>query len=454
MKTLHVTFGFLPDPPGGTELYVKALAQHLETLGVEAIIAAPGRRDGSYRYEGLRVRRFGTESSALDLSELYGEGDPRAAAAFERILDTERPDVVHQHALTAACSVQLVRRVRQRGLPVVFTYHTPTTSCQRGTLMEWGRAPCDGRLDVARCTACTLHGLGVGRGVSQLLSRTPEAAGELLSRAGFSGGAWTALRMSSLVRRHHDSVAALFSLTDLFVALTPWVHAVLRANGVPESRIVASPHGVPRATTSGPVRRREPSEALRVAHLGRLEPSKGTRLLIQALRAQPSGSIELDLFGIIQSAADANRGRKLRALAEGDARIRFLAPLSHADVVPRLADYDLVAVPSQGLETGPLVVLEAFAAGVPVIGSAIGGIADKVTHGVNGLLVEPHDSAAAWGAALTRCAHDAALVAELRRGVRPPRSMADVARQMQTVYRGVLDRARGASLPSTLEEPA
>ena len=56
-------------------------------------------------------------------------------------------------------------------------------------------------------------------------------------------------------------------------------------------------------------------------------------------------------------------------------------------VIDRLSRYHVVAVPSQWMETGPLVILESFAAGVPVIGSALGGIADKVDDGVSGLLL-------------------------------------------------------------------
>jgi len=93
-----------------------------------------------------------------------------------------------------------------------------------------------------------------------------------------------------------------------------------------------------------------------------------------------------------------------------------------------------VVVPSQGMETGPLVVLEAFAAGVPVLGSALGGIPDKVRDGVDGLLVDPYHAVEAWRAALLRVGADRDLVAALTRGVRPPRSMAEVAREMRAIY--------------------
>jgi len=95
-------------------------------------------------------------------------------------------------------------------------------------------------------------------------------------------------------------------------------------------------------------------------------------------------------------------------------------------------------VPSQLLETGPLVVLESFAAGVPVIGSALGGIAEKVVGGVNGLLVSPHDSVQAWQDVLGRCAGDRALLQRLRTGIAPPRSLEAAAREMHELYTAVL----------------
>jgi glycosyltransferase involved in cell wall biosynthesis len=102
-----------------------------------------------------------------------------------------------------------------------------------------------------------------------------------------------------------------------------------------------------------------------------------------------------------------------------------------------LSGYDLVAVPSQWLETGPLVVLEAFAAGRPVIGSALGGIADKVRDGIDGLLVTPYDSAEAWATRLATCAAEPDLVSRLTAGVRRPRELAAVASEMDAVYRRV-----------------
>jgi glycosyltransferase involved in cell wall biosynthesis len=93
-------------------------------------------------------------------------------------------------------------------------------------------------------------------------------------------------------------------------------------------------------------------------------------------------------------------------------------------------------VPSRWMETGPLVVLESFAAGTPVIGSDLGGIAEWVQHEQNGLLVA-FDDIVAWTNALRRCASDRTLLARLREGVGAPRTMKDVAREMAKLYKQI-----------------
>jgi len=107
-----------------------------------------------------------------------------------------------------------------------------------------------------------------------------------------------------------------------------------------------------------------------------------------------------------------------------------------------MREYHAVTVPSQCLETGPLVILEAFAAGVPVIGSKLGGIAELVTDRVNGLLLEPY-SIEAWRNAFENLCRNSHQVNALRAGIRPPRRMADVAVDMRILYSEVLGDATG-----------
>lgn len=441
MKVLHVTFTYAPDPAGGTEVYVDGLSHALIRDGVECVVAAPGPRDDRYAIDGLAVRRFGCAPGEQSLDVLYGSGDPAASTAFDRVLADERPDVVHQHALSPACSTDLLRRAKRRGIPVVFTYHTPTVSCQRGTLLRWGHEPCSGILDETRCTPCVLDDLGLNPLVRGIVGAIPSAVGQQLGRRGMEGGVWTALRLRSLMETRLRETRELFDRVDRFVSLTPWVTQVLAANGVSPSRIVFSPHGVsiparPQAVQADVTSDRK--NPLRVAHLGRVDPTKGTAVLIRAVVSRPRLPLQLDIYGVQQSDEAAGHAKLLRQLAGDDPRIRFLPAVPHHAVIDTLGLYDVVAVPSQWVETGPLVVLEAFAAGVPVLGSELGGIADKIQHDVNGLLVPTYHVESAWASVIERCVRDAALLPRLREGVERPRSMASVARDMIQVYRDVL----------------
>ena len=205
--------------------------------------------------------------------------------------------------------------------------------------------------------------------------------------------------------------------------------------------------------TSRPCRRWGNGAPARLVHLGRADRFKGTDLLIRAFQATPGVDAVLDIYGIVQGERGGALMDQFRALAATDRRIRLLPGVPHADVGAILAEYHLVVVPSQWMETGPLVVLEAFAAGVPVLGSALGGVADKVLDGIDGVLVNPFDSHEDWSAALHRCAADHDLLQTLRSGVRPPRATEAVAREMRHLYRTLLESSSTEAMPRVINGP-
>lgn len=440
MKVLHVPFTFSPDPIGGTEVYVKSLSLAQREMGLDPVVAAPGIRTERYAIEGLAVHRFAVRDDVTDVRELYGAGDLGAARQFGRILDEEEPDLVHLHALTRGASLSVVREASRRRVPSVFTYHTPTVSCPRGTLLRWGREPCDGRVDGVRCTECRLESLGLPRIASRVLARVPAPLGRAIADHGLAGGAWTALAMRELLRLRDETFRACMAEVRHIVVVCEWARAVLGRNGVPGAKITVSragvQHHVAPARAQGVVARA--SDTLRAAFLGRLDATKGPDLVVKALRSAPDLRINLDIYGIVESAASDRYYRELIAAAAGDPRIVFRHPVPSTDVVALLQGYDVVVVPSRWLETGPLVVLEAFAAGTPVIGSQLGGIAELVSDGVDGLLVS-RDSPQAWREVLERVDRERELLVRLRHGIRPPRSMADAADDMMAVYRHVVE---------------
>lgn len=431
MKVLHLPFTYYPDPPGGTEVYVAALVRHLETLGISGVVAAPSSRPAveSYDVLGHRVHRFPVPQPR-DLRDMYGDGSAEAALAVRRIIEIERPDVVHMHAFTRGVSVRVAREARAAGLPLVFTYHTPTVSCQRGTLLRYGRIPCDGKILVTRCSACVAQQQGAGL-ASWLLALVPRPLGSLLGRLGLTGRLWAGLRLTELLGRRKRAFDELMDGAAVVVAVSDWVRDLLRRNDVPDARIVVSRQGTDAASASRRVRESNPPRPLRAVMLGRLDATKGLDVILEALALIPDAALQLDVFGVDQNGGGERSD--IERLVRRDRRVRLLPPFKAEDAARVIAEYDVTLVPSQVLETGPLVVLESFAAGVPVIGSRLGGIAERVRHGVDGLLVDAGDRTA-WSDALMRIIGEPGLLGRLASGVQSPRTMREVAEEMRRVY--------------------
>jgi glycosyltransferase involved in cell wall biosynthesis len=427
MKIIHVPYCFYPDPVGGTEIYVAGLASEQLRAGHEVMICASGRADAEYSYEGLAVRRFALDPGVRNVADLYGAGDARGAIRFGGILDEECPDVVHLHAFTRGASLRMVQEAKRRGIGTIFSYHTPTTSCLRGTLLHNGETVCDGLLDIQKCASCNLENLGVPQPLNKILGSLPIEMGRSLSEISPAGKLASALRMTEFVDLRHAAFRSLMREVDHVIALCDWTRDLMFRNGVPAEKVSLSRQGVSGAVPR-PVVAHQTSKTLRIAFLGRLAPEKGLSVLTAALRSVPEAKVTLDVFGVLQ-----NEANSMGTAAPVDSRIGYRAPLRRDELLSSLQRYDLVAVPSQWMETGPMVVMEAFAAGVPVIGSRLGGIAELVDHDVNGLLIEPR-SVQAWASAIAMLSEDRTILRRLRQGIRSQRTMRDAAREIEAIY--------------------
>jgi glycosyltransferase involved in cell wall biosynthesis len=233
------------------------------------------------------------------------------------------------------------------------------------------------------------------------------------------------------IQRKH-SVMQWFDAMDQVIVLCDWTQRLLRLNGVPEAQMKLVRHGLTQLPAAPPTR--VARGELKLAFFGRLDPTKGLHVVLEALALAPTLPVSLELFALGADAVGKYPDR-IRALVSRDARVSWRAPVPAADVPAVIAGFDALVVPSIGFETGPLVVLEAFAMGVPVIGSRLGGIAEWVIDGVNGLLATADDPSD-WQRVIECWASDAQLRSALALGIRSPRSMADVALENLIIYKG------------------
>ena len=178
----------------------------------------------------------------------------------------------------------------------------------------------------------------------------------------------------------------LLAAADAILVLTDRLADRLARSGVPAPRIRVVPVGIDLEAFRRPFPRPPSMDGRRwVVYVGRLVPEKGVRELVEALARAATSDAGLLVVG------DGPDRAPLEALAAslGVAhRVRFAGSVPHQDVAPYLQHADVAVLPSWYEERGR-VLLEAMAAGAPVVAARTGGIPATVRHGVNGLLVPP-----------------------------------------------------------------
>ena len=438
MKILHLPFGYFPDVCGGTEVYVSALSRELSELGHQACIAAPGKKLEQYIVEGIQVFRYPVNSELAD-SNRNGEGDPAAAGYVGEVLDQVKPDIVHLHALTSGVSLLVLREATKRNVKTVLTYHTPTVTCVQGTLLYKGQDVCDGVMDKARCTACSLYSLGLTASISGGLAHMPERLGDMAARSGFSGKALTALRRKEMVGLRHDTVRKVFAEVDHVIALCDWTEKLLQRNQMGVGKTSVIRHGLPHKVKKIPAQQIDVPEVfnkkrpLRLLYLGRISPEKGVDVIVKAMGELPVDvPVTLDIFGLQQDEGEFVKG--VIRQTEKNTRVTLHPPVSPGEVIPLMRCFHVQLVPSQLLETGPFVVLEALSSRTPVVGSRLGGIGEHITVGGDGILVDDFRCIKSWRDIFLLIVNASGKITEMRSLIKMPANFRFIAENHIEIY--------------------
>jgi glycosyltransferase involved in cell wall biosynthesis len=179
----------------------------------------------------------------------------------------------------------------------------------------------------------------------------------------------------------------------------------------------------------------------RFAFFGQLNPYKGSEVLLQAVELLEGGfDGHVWIFGANLEIQPIELRERVAALVERNRdRVTFAGAYRHSELPKLMAGIDWVVVPSVWWETGPIVVLEAFQHGRPVICSDIGGMSEKVTDGVSGLHFRTGD-ARHLAEVMTRAMETPGLWEKLREGIPadPPRWMADHVQILGDLYKELL----------------
>jgi glycosyltransferase involved in cell wall biosynthesis len=432
VKIVQAVPWYFPDSLGGTEIYVRALAGWLASRGHEVMIAAPKAglsKPEDYVHAGQHVFRYPIpeQPTREETQELRRT---RGTEWFDAELLRFRPDVVHFHTLGTGLGLSEARSASKLGARVILTSHSSTLgyTCQRGSLLRWGAEICDGIAAPRKCAACALQHRGMPRKVAQIFALFPAALSVHLPgpiAAGFG--------MPGVIRRNSLRQNELFSLLSAFVVLTEWARQILIANGAPAEKVVLNRLGISHAPA--PRMPRPVHKPIRVGYLGRFEDIKGVLELGAAFATLPKSlPIALEFRGPVRDEADRRILGELKSIIGADARVTFAPAVPSEEVPSILSTYDVLCCPSLCLEGGPTVALEAFAVGVPVIGTDLGGLAEIVQHDRSGWLFPPGDRSA-LAAILRRLASEGdAIVPQWRAQIPTVRTMAEVAADYLPLY--------------------
>ena len=182
------------------------------------------------------------------------------------------------------------------------------------------------------------------------------------------------------------------SLPDLVVLLAKVEETAYR-EFLPGQRIVVMPNAIDCAPYAAvPTVRSREEYPLRLVYVGRIAREKGLYETLQAIRLVAEMGLDARLTIAGQGAEEARLRRYAQALGMAS-RITFAGPVFGADKAKLFAQADAFVLPSYS-EGLPYALLEAMAAGMPVVATPVGAIPDVVTHGTHGFLVPARDGKA------------------------------------------------------------
>lgn len=412
MRILQVLHFFLPRHSAGTEVYTDSISRELKRRGHDVHLFFTEKVLSARNYELLHRDWHGLPCHVLINNLLYESFDEtfdNAAVehAFHRVLDLVKPDVVHfQHLMLL--SLSLPRIAFERGIRSMLTLHDFWLYCARfGQLMEHGQRDCPGPKP-SRCASCIgdfkFAQTSLQKKMISAIRWTKEVAGfdlapvvdawrgsrllggGLLSGRGGTpgdepGGASRALE--NQLKRREQMVGENIRHVRLFLAPSRLMRDRMTDFGLPGRRLRVLPLGVP----DFEVHARKPLEGRRpiFGFIGTLAPHKGVHLAIEAMRYL-KGHAELKIYG----RADYYPAyvEKLREQAAG-LHVRFMGAVPRASIGKAFAEIDALVMPSVWLENFPIIIQEARAAKVPVIASNLGGMAEAIEDGVDGVLFKP-----------------------------------------------------------------
>jgi glycosyltransferase involved in cell wall biosynthesis len=413
-KVLYVSHNHPEIRPGGAEAYALELHEAMRDGGEwESIFLArtgPPFSTASRYHEGTLLTGvndrdpgqyfFYTELSDYDWLLNSTSNKTTITTHFRDFLLAQQPDVVHfQHTLFIG--MEAIREVRN-SLPdaaIVYTLHEFLPICHRHgqMLRATDEEPCMEE-SPRRCHECF-----------------PEISPQ-----------------DFFMRKRF--VQSQMELVDLFIAPSKFLGERYVDWGIPEEKIRVEEYGRLPLGHAPPTARRKKRN--RFGFFGQFSHYKGVNVVLKAARRLAEDGVEARIWlhgANLEIQPQEFQDEFAELLEESGESVEMVGRYDHDQLGSLMENVDWVVVPSRWWENSPLVIQEAFMHGRPVICSDIGGMAEKVTDGVDGLHFragDPEDLART----ISKAAASPQLWRTLAGGISPVYSMEDHVEELLGLY--------------------
>lgn len=333
--------------PGGEDTVVRSEVELLRAAGHDVRVHS-------------EENPIGKVASVRDLT--LAPWNPLSAARIKGTVTDFQPNVAHVHNTWFRLSPAVVHAIHQAGIPVVMTLHNYRIACANALLLRDGKP----------CELCV--GTHPWRSVKYRCYRDSRAA---------SLAAATTIALARSLRVWQRNV-------NLFIALTEFARSRAISHGLPEDKIIVGPNFT---SDPGP-RHRAPSASDTLLFVGRLSHEKAVQVLLHAWELQRPAGLRLDIVG----------DGPLKSQIEGQQLpgVRLLGELERHEVLIKMLSARALIYPSVAIEGQPMVLLEALAAGLPILASDQLAAVPNTVGPLGREWLFPSDDAVALGERLKR----------------------------------------------------
>ncbi len=348
MKILKVIHGFPPDYMAGSEVYSFILTKELNKQGINTSVftRVENEFDKPYKiyeevFNNINIYRINKPQKDYCYEDKFY--DEKIEKIFTEHLKNIKPDLIHFGHLSHL-SINLAKIAKTFNLPLVFTIHDFWLFCVKGQMLNKEGKICP-KPSIEACLKCSNYPTN-----------------------------------KKQVKKSFKLMEELRESIDIFISPSRFLQNFFIENGVDKEKIIYQKYGFETKKIKEKKFILQENKKLRFAFMGRLIPSKGIKILSEAFKSLPEEKLEI--YG--------NIGSNKRFLEAKN--IIFKGKYNNNNINAVLENIDILIVPSIWYENSPLVIQEALLAGVIVLTSELGGMAELIQDGVNGFTFKANDT--------------------------------------------------------------